>query len=70
MRLNKLSEQMGMKVLLAINKAAMDAQAQDQAAAEQGGLPPPDQRFTLGLYFYSERADDAASAPTPPGEAP
>ena len=69
-RLNKLSEQMGMKVLLAINKAAMDAQAQDQAAAEQGGLPPPDQRFTLGLYFYSERADDAASAPTPPGEAP
>jgi Family of unknown function (DUF6502) len=69
-RLNKMSEQMGMKVLLAINKAAMDAEAQDQVEAEQAGLPPPDQRFTLGLYFYSERYDDAASAPKTPGDAP
>ncbi len=54
-RLNKSAEQMGMKVLLAINKAAMEAEAQDAAAAAQAGLPAPDQRFTLGLYFYTER---------------
>lgn len=54
-RLNKQAEQMGMKVLLAINKAAMESEEQDAAAAAQAGLPAPDQRFTLGLYFYTER---------------
>ncbi|MGS5085793.1 DUF6502 family protein [Hydrogenophaga sp. A37] len=54
-RLNKLAEQMGMKVLLAIDQAAMEAEAQDAAAAAQAGLPAPDQRFTLGLYVYTER---------------
>lgn len=61
-RLNKMSEQMGMKVLLAINKAAMEAEAQDQAKAGQDGLPAPDQRFTLGMYFFSERRVDPAPA--------
>ncbi|MBT9551533.1 MAG: hypothetical protein IV088_11830 [Hydrogenophaga sp.] len=38
-RLNQLSEQMGMKVLHAVNKAAMEAEQQDHAAATQAGLP-------------------------------
>jgi Family of unknown function (DUF6502) len=54
-RLNKMSEQLGMKALLAINKAAMDAEAQDRTAADQAGTAQPDQRFTFGMYFFSER---------------
>jgi hypothetical protein len=80
-RLNQMAEQMGMKVLLAINKAAMEAEAQDRVAAEtpapadlveQPAPTAPDHRFTLGLYFYSERL---AETPPPgadqtPGAAP
>jgi Family of unknown function (DUF6502) len=65
-RLNRMSEQLGMKALLAINKAAMDAEAQDKATADQAGQPEPDQRFTFGIYFFSERHEDP---PAPAGRA-
>lgn len=64
-RLNKMSEQMGMKVLLAINKAAMEAEAQDRAQTAEKGGTPPDRRFTFGMYFFTERTADA-TAPVPP----
>lgn len=64
-RLNQMSEQMGMKVLLAINKAAMEAEAQDRAQADQEGGAPPDRRFTFGMYFFTERGADAPAAAPP-----
>lgn len=68
-KLNKLSEQLGMKALLAINKAAMDAETEDQVAAAAGG-PAADQRFTFGMYFFTERvADEPAAGPTQGGKA-
>ena len=67
-RLNKLSEQMGMKVLLAINKAAMDAEQQDRVATESAGLPLPDQRFTFGMYFFSERYAEPPPAAAQEGQ--
>ena len=66
-RLNKMSEQMGMKVLLAINKAAMEAEAQDRARAGEGGQPFPDQRFTFGMYFFTERCTPPSAARSPEG---
>jgi hypothetical protein len=67
--LNQMSEALGMKALLAINKAAMDAEAKDQAAAATGAAPP-DQRFTFGMYFFTERIhEDAARSPTREGNA-
>jgi hypothetical protein len=53
-RLAKLSEQVGMKALLAVNKAAMEAEAQDSVARQPGESP---QRITMGVYFYSEPAE-------------
>lgn len=67
-RLNRLSEQLGMKALLAINKAAMEAEAQDKAAAEHAGQPLPDQRFTFGMYFYSERWSEPPAPPAAHGQ--
>lgn len=70
-RLNKMSEQMGMKVLLAINKAAMEAEAQDRVQADQAGGVPPDRRFTFGMYFFTERGAEASAPATPdPGDSP
>lgn len=70
-RLNKMSEQMGMKVLLALNKAAMEAEAQDRSDAGLQGDEPPDQRFTFGMYFFSERyVESSAQAPQDDKEAP
>lgn len=54
--LAELSEQWGMKALLAVNKAAMKAQAQDRA---DPGFAEPGQRFTLGVYFYRDAARPA-----------
>lgn len=69
-KLNRMSEQWGMKALLAINKAAMDAEAQDQATAEAGG-DPADQRFTFGTYFFSERvAGEPGPGPAEEGKTP
>ena len=71
-RLGQMAEQLGMKALLAVNKAAMDAEQEDRAMAAQTGAPAPDQRFTLGVYVYSERhiepqpthpVDEQGSAP-------
>jgi len=59
-----------MKVLLALNKAAMDAEAQDQADAARDGLPPPDQRFTFGMYFFSERSAQPPAASSPESRDP
>ena len=67
-RLNKMAEQLGMKALLAVNQAAMQAEREDQAAASREGLPPPDHRFTLGVYFFAER--NAGSAPLSPATEP
>jgi hypothetical protein len=63
-RLARLSEQMGMKALLAVNRAAREAEADDLAAAQAAGEAPPSERITLGVYFYSDavRADQAATA--------
>jgi hypothetical protein len=57
-RLAKLGEQAGMKALLAVNKAAMEAEAGDR----EGDVLQPRQRITMGVYFYSE--------PVPPGQEP
>lgn len=56
-RLAELSAQWSMKALLAVNKAAMQAEAQDKA------LPPEQasQRFTLGAYFYTGPNDETPS---------
>jgi hypothetical protein len=63
-RLARLSEQMGMKALLAVNRAAREAEADDLAAAQAAGEAPPSERITLGVYFYSDavRAEQAATA--------
>lgn len=61
-KLAKLSEQWSMKALLAVNKAAMQAEAQDKALAPDQA----NQRFTLGAYFYTE----PDTGPEQPGERP
>lgn len=63
-RLAKLSEQLGMKALLAVNRAAREAEADDLAAARAAGESVPSERITLGVYFYSdaERATRTATA--------
>lgn len=53
-RLARLGEQQGMKALLAVNQAAMDAEARDSEALGAGALR---QRITMGVYFYAEPAD-------------
>ena len=58
-RLAKLTEQVGMKALLAVNKAAMEAEAQDSAERQPGESP---QRITMGVYFYAEPAELAEPA--------
>lgn len=52
-RLAKLSEQVGMKALLAVNKAAMEAEAGDSTGRAPGESA---QRITMGVYFYAEPA--------------
>jgi hypothetical protein len=52
-RLARQAEQTGMKALLAVNQAAMQAEAQDAAQPDAGA---PRQRITMGVYFYSEPA--------------
>lgn len=60
-RLVRLSEQAGMKALLAVNKAAMEAEAQDREALAAGETP---QRITMGVYFYAEPvAPDVEASP-------
>ena len=44
-------EYQGMKALLAVNQAAMQAEARDGAALAAG---EPPQRITMGVYFYAE----------------
>lgn len=53
-RLARLGEQAGMKALLSVNKAAMDAEVQDRPAMTEGQVP---YRITLGVYFYSAPTD-------------
>lgn len=52
--LTRLSEQHGMKALLAVNQAALHAEARDGAALAAGQAR---QRITMGVYFYAEPAD-------------
>jgi hypothetical protein len=52
-RLARMAEQTGMKALLAVNQAAMQAEAQDGA---EPSADAPRQRITMGVYFYSETA--------------
>ena len=54
-RLAKLTEQVGMKALLAVNKAAMEAEAHDSAARAPGDGA---QRITMGVFFYAEPAEN------------
>jgi len=61
-KLAKLGEQMGMKALLAVNKAAMEAETQDQAERPAGA---PLQRITMGVYFYSEPVAPGGEGDTP-----
>ena len=46
--LEKLSRDLGMKALLAVNARAQELEAQDKAS------PQADQRMTFGIYFYGE----------------
>lgn len=50
-QLARMGEQHGMKALLAVNQAAMQAEARDGAALAAG---EPPQRITMGVYFYAE----------------
>ena len=50
-QLARLGEQHGMKALLAVNQAAMQAEARDADALAAG---EPRQRITMGVYFYAE----------------
>jgi hypothetical protein len=59
-RIAAQSQKLGMQTLLAINKSAMAAEAQD-ATAQSGA---PRQRMTFGVYFYAEPAADPAPAAT------
>ncbi|MCB2018192.1 MAG: hypothetical protein KDF54_11905 [Hydrogenophaga sp.] len=52
-RLRRMSEQQAMQMLLAVNMLATECEAQDAEEAVKSGDPVPDQRFTLGAYFYS-----------------
>ena len=61
-QLARLSEQWAMKALLAINQAAMEAEARDRSLHPEQA----NQRFTLGAYFYAAPADDGG----PTGEQP
>ncbi len=60
--LNKMAQDLGMKVLLSLNQAAMEAEKRDQQNHEQLRTRPPDQRFTVGVYFYSEQAQASSEA--------
>jgi hypothetical protein len=68
-RLAKLSEQMGMKALLAVNRAAREAEADDLAAAQAAGESAPSERITLGVYFYSDAERETHPASNNPTEA-
>jgi hypothetical protein len=57
-KLAALSEKLGMQTLLAINKAAMEAEETDRLVNAKTDAASPDQRFTLGLYFYSTGAEE------------
>ena len=52
-KLQALSRDMGMQALLAVNKAATEAQAADLQVQEGAGQTAANQRFTLGVYFYA-----------------
>lgn len=67
-QLTALSEQMGMKALLAVNQAAMAAEAEDAAASPPGDAS---RRITFGVYFYAEpMAEPETPAATPPEPTP
>lgn len=53
--LRALAEQRGMDTLLALND-----EVQRRQAAHAADTPAPRERFTLGVYFYSESADPKA----------
>lgn len=60
--LQALARERAMQTLLAVNEAAQTADAAASAAGADGS---PRQRFTLGIYWYSEPAE-----PPPPKEHP
>jgi len=60
-RLGKLAEQLGMKALLAVNQAAMEAEASDSAGRAPGEGA---QRITMGVYFYTETAVPGEGEPS------
>lgn len=66
-RLASLSQELGMKALLAVNQAAMVEEAGDASASAAPGATP--QRLTFGVYFYAEPVAPAdPSEPHPPPE--
>ncbi|MEZ5703409.1 MAG: DUF6502 family protein, partial [Burkholderiaceae bacterium] len=66
--LQQLAHEMGMQTLLAVNKAAMAAEAEDREIASTAGSALPDQRFTLGVYFYAAPAADDEPQSPPEGK--
>lgn len=56
-KLHSLSQVLAMQTLLTVNKAAMKAEEADRLAGEKPGQLAPDQRFTLGVYFYSTQTE-------------
>jgi len=58
-RLAKQSQDLGMKALLTINKSALAAEQSDAADTS------PKQRFTFGVYFYTEETPTETPTETP-----
>lgn len=66
-RLAGLSEQLGMKALLAVNQAAMAAEADDARGGSPGATP---QRITFGVYLFAEPTPPGTDGPAPSAPAP
>jgi len=57
-RLARQCEDLGMQALLAVNKAALEAETKDQTESPD----QPRQRMTFGVYFYAEQDDQTENA--------
>ena len=66
-KLQSLSQTLGMQALLAVNKAAKEAEEAGRLAGESPEQTVADQRFTMGVYFYATPMDpNGADEPKAP----
>lgn len=59
-QLSKQAKELGMKALLSLNKTAMQAEQTDAALLQ--AEPGTSMRMTMGVYFYAEPSNTAATA--------